>query len=312
MFLPSLLQLLHIPGVGHATLNRMLFRIKAQGISLEDLPGLSPDDLMVLLGLRADWAAAFLRNREQALRLAEELERQSIHVLINGENAYPERLSRILGDAAPAVLFVRGNTQLLHRKSVAVVGARECSERGIKAAQCCVERLAAHPINIVSGNAAGIDSVAHQTALSSGGTTVFVLAQGILHYHLREAICPLLQEENHLVLSEFPPRLPWATHAAMQRNRTICALSQAVVVIESGTEGGTFATGKNALKLGIPLFVIDFSPDPGAAKGNPYFLRRGAAPIQEKHPSLAVLIETVTKDSDQLPKPCESRLFSDK
>ncbi len=297
---PPLLQLLHIPGVGHTTLNRLLFRMREQGISLEDLSGFSFGELVYQLGFRAEWAESFFLNRDSALGMAEELARHSIQIIVNGDEAYPGRLNRILGDAAPAVLFLRGNPALLHPKSVGVVGARECSERGIAAAQRCVEQLAAHTINIVSGNAAGIDSVAHQTALATGGTTVFVLAQGILPFHPREAIRPLLLDENHLILSEFPPRLPWATHAAMQRNRTICALSHAVLLVESGIGGGTFATGKNALKQGIPLFSVDYESPPSSAEGNRYFLNRGARPIREKHPDLSVLMDTFTHPLDSL------------
>jgi len=292
--LPPLLQLLHIPGVGHTTLNRLLFRMRERGISLEDVTGFSLDDLIFQLGLRAEWADLFLQNRELALRLHGELEHQSIRVLVNGDGVYPQRLSRILGDAAPAVLFVRGDPALLQQKSVAVVGVRKCSKRGIAAAKRCTEQLAAHSINIVSGNAVGIDRVAHLTVLSAGGTTIFVLAQGILSFHPQEELFPLLRDSNHLILSEFPPQLSWATHAAMQRNRTICALSHAVLLIESGTEGGTLATGKNALKLRVPLFAVDFKPVPSTAKGNPYFLQRGAKPIPEKSHILQEIFESLT------------------
>lgn len=310
MSLPSLLQLLYIPGVGHTTLNRLLFRMREQGISLEDLSGFSSGDLAYQLDFRAEWAESFFLNRDSALGMAEELAHHSIQIIVNGDEAYPSRLTRILGDAAPAVLFVRGNPALLHQKSVAVVGARECSGRGNAVARHCTEQLAAHSINIVSGNAAGIDSIAHHTAVAAGGTTVFVLAHGILPYHPREAIRPLLLDENHLILSEFSPRLPWATHAAMQRNRTICALSHAVLLVESGIGGGTFATGRNALKLSVPLFVVEYDPFLPSAEGNRYFLNRGARPIREKQMDITVLMDTLAHPLDS-PQDSIPSLFYD-
>jgi predicted Rossmann fold nucleotide-binding protein DprA/Smf involved in DNA uptake len=66
----------------------------------------------------------------------------------------------------------------------------------------------------------------------------------------------------------------------MQRNQTICALSKAVVLIESGLDGGTFEAGKSALSLGLPLFVIDFENPPDSAEGNQYFLTRGGVGLR--------------------------------
>jgi DNA protecting protein DprA len=304
-----LLQLLHIPGVGHATLNRLLARMKGQGIALDDLPDFSPDDLIYQLGLKPDRADLFFQNRDKAQQIFDELERHSIDVLMNGDEKYPERLNRILGGGAPPVLFVQGNPQLLQKRSVAVVGARECSERGVAAAQACVEQLAALHSNIVSGNAPGIDRAAHCAALACGGTTTFTLAHGILQFQFRQEYRQGLQDGYYVVLSEFPPRMPWATHAAMQRNRTICALSHAVLLVESGTEGGTFTTGKSALKLGVPLFAVEYDPVPPSAKGNPYFLNRGARAIPENGHSLAELIEAVTHPSGAPSEIVQSLLF---
>ena len=85
----------------------------------------------------------------------------------------------------------------------------------------------------------------------------------------------LLTEANSVVVSEFPPKLPWSVGNAMQRNRTICGLVHAMIVIEAGTTGGTWAAGQAALELGVPLFVLDF-PNPAA------FRRRESLAAQER------------------------------
>ena len=120
-----------------------------------------------------------------------------------------------------------------------------------------------------------------------------------------------LTDRNHLILSEFPPNLPWATHAAMQRNRTLCALAQAVLLIETGTSGGSFSTANNALKLNIPLFVIDYNPIPPSARGNALFIKRGAQPITEDLHGLSSLYD-ILKKTLQTTQICrEARLFDD-
>jgi DNA processing protein len=76
----------------------------------------------------------------------------------------------------------------------------------------------------------------------------------------------------------------------MTRNRTICGLSNALVVIESGLEGGTFEAGKTALDLGEPLFCVEYAEPSPSAAGNPYFLAHGALSVKRSRsgqPNLA-------------------------
>jgi DNA protecting protein DprA len=173
-------------------------------------------------------------------------------------------------------LFAVGNLAILSRDAVSFCGSRKSSEFGIAITKNLATELASRGVNVVSGYAAGVDFTAHGSALESGGVTTIVLAEGILHFRPKREIAELITEENALVLSEFIPNTKWAAHYAMQRNRTICALSKAVVLIESGLNGGTFNAGETAQSLGVPLFVIDFEEPPESAEGNRHFLARGA------------------------------------
>ena len=127
-----------------------------------------------------------------------------------------------------------------------------------------------------------------------------MLAEGILHFRLKEKDLPWLGDDpmsRILVISEFPLRLPWKAHNAMTRNRTICALSDALVVIESGMEGGTFAAGNAALNLSVPLFCVKYAQPTESASGNAYFLTHGAIPLQrspEGQPNVTKLIATIS------------------
>lgn len=84
----------------------------------------------------------------------------------------------------------------------------------------------------------------------------------------------LITNDNHVVVSEYTPRLPWLARNAMQRNKTICGLSNAVVVIESGLKGGTFEAGKAALLLRRPLLLRSMPSLPSQRKGMPIFSSR--------------------------------------
>ena len=159
--------------------------------------------------------------------------------------------------------------------------------------------LAKESINVISGYAHGIDLAAHKGALEAGGSTTFVLAEGILNFRVKEQIQSALGNDSFahaLIISEFPPGLTWKAHNAMTRNRTICGLSDALVVIESGLEGGTFEAGKTALDLKVPLFCVEYAEPSPSAAGNPYFLQHGAMSLKRARngqPNLSKILAVV-------------------
>jgi DNA processing protein len=197
--------------------------------------------------------------------------------------AFPPRLIGLKDRLPlPAILYARGDLSLLGRPSVSIVGQRAAENRALAAAGGLASRLAAGGVHVTSGYAAGIDSAAHLGALQEGGTTTLVLAEGIGRFRARPEFKDLLTAENALLLSQFAPGDEWAPYRAMARNRLVCALSGALVVIASGPErdpggrrSGTFDAALSALKLDLPLFVVDpsfFRTCPG---GNRELIRRG-------------------------------------
>jgi len=89
-----------------------------------------------------------------------------------------------------------------------------------------------------------------------------------------------MTHDNYLVVSQFPPKLTWIGRNAMKRNGTIIGLSDAMILVESGREGGTFAAGTETLKRKHPLFVVDFAEPGPSAEANPYFIERDGKPIK--------------------------------
>ena len=92
-----------------------------------------------------------------------------------------------------------------------------------------------------------------------------------------------MNTENHVFISQFMPESTWNVGNAMKRNSVIIGLSNAMILIESGNSGGTFAAGKEALSLEHPLFVIDFAQPEVSAEANPYFISQGGIPIRGKN-----------------------------
>lgn len=84
----------------------------------------------------------------------------------------------------------------------------------------------------------------------------------------------------------------------MNRNGTIIGLSRAMILVESGMSGGTFAAGEESLRVGCPLFVLDFKSPDISAEANPYFIASGGFPIRGKNgvPNLSKVFQVLQED----------------
>jgi len=227
-------------------------------------------------------------NADEARRLVDWLDQEDVTLIGLSDPRYPERLSRLLGVKAPPLLAARGNLSLLDAKSVGFCGSRKASPKGIDTAADCAAQLAQAGLNVASGYAPGVDLATHRAALGAGGTTTVVLAEGILNFRLKRALEDSWGWQSVVVVSEFMPLAKWSVGNAMQRNATICALSSAMVLIESKLDGGSIDAGRTSLRLGIPLFAPLYDGMPECANGNARMLQEGALPLRKnRHTGLA-------------------------
>ncbi|MEW6237511.1 MAG: DNA-processing protein DprA [Candidatus Omnitrophota bacterium] len=271
----AILQMVMTPGLGGRSLERILTKIQRENLSPADFLSLSPQAMALEYALKPEIVRVLHELLAQAQSMAQRLEEHRIKMLIKGRAEYPHRLQS-RGKDAPAAVFARGNELLFPQSAIGFTGPRRPTPQGAKAANRYAARLSQIGANIVSGYADGVDLSAHQGALESGGTTTLVLAEGILQFRIKKEIAPYLREGNHLVVSEFSPNSAWLAGCAMQRNRTICALSQAVIAVEPGVKGGAYATAQAALRLKRPLFVIGDADRKSGSEGIRYFLDHGA------------------------------------
>jgi len=279
----DILTLLLTKGLGPKSIGRIIDMSSFENNSSWDISAIGPDEITSQFKIKYDIAKEVHNTIVKAEALLDDLQQNNIKILVRGREEYPKALENALGLDAPPILFAKGALNILNKKAVGFCGSRNASEKGIAVAQECASELAKRDITAVSGYAHGVDMAAHKAALESGGSTVFVLAEGILHFKLKREVKDLVTDENHLVISEFLPRLPWIARNAMQRNKTICGLSNAVVIIESGVTGGTFEAGKAALELKKPLFVVEYTQPAASAEGNSYFLGCGATALRKKN-----------------------------
>ena len=116
-----------------------------------------------------------------------------------------------------------------------------------------------------------------------------------------------------LVVSQFAPRLPWSVGNAMARNGTIIGLAQAMVIVEAGLSGGTFAAGEQALRMRKPLFVVAFAQPAASAAGNAHFIQRGATPIRRSKAEGRANVEPILSaihSAPEEPEPSDDWLYA--
>jgi len=292
----SMLQFALARGIGEVTIKKAVVFIERNKLSWDVF--VNDEYLLQQCGLNEEKIGNVRTARQQAVILYDRLVSNGIEFIAENEKKYPQYLKKMLGEKCPSILFVSGNTDLLSHISVGFCGSRKASEKGLDIAADCAKQLTAEHIAIVSGYAAGTDLAAHKTALEHDGSTIFVLAEGILRASRKKEIRHLLTQSNHVYVSQFMPNTAWNAGNAMRRNSIIIGLSRAMILVESGKTGGTFAAGEEALRVGCPLFVIDFAQPEVTAEANPYFLANGGQPIRGKNgiPNISRVLDVVNQD----------------
>jgi DNA processing protein len=231
-----------------------------------------------------------LRNYDEGL-LEQDLEwlsAPSHHLLTADSDRYPPMLRDI--PSRPAALYVDGDPDVLWQPQVAVIGSRNPTAGGIDNARDFAGELTRLGMTITSGMASGIDSVAHQAAIESGGMTIAVLGTGVDLVYPRgnEKLAGKIREQGALV-SEFPLGTAAKREHFPSRNRIISGLGLGVLVIEAGLRSGTLITARLAAGQGRDVFALPGSIHNPLAKGCHRLIRDGARLVENVSEIMAEL-----------------------
>ena len=175
------------------------------------------------------------------------------------------------------MLFAKGNLDLLgHERLLAVVGTREPSVFGETAARAIATKAAESEWGIVSGLALGIDSIAHTVALELAAPTVAILGNGLdrIYPKANEPLAQRILDAGGLLLSELPFGAPPRPRHLIARDRSASGLASAVVVAQTGVQGGTMHTARFAAEQGRPIFCPAPHGENGKSEGLRVLLER--------------------------------------
>lgn len=178
----------------------------------------------------------------------------------------------------PRALHARGNWKSLGAPLVAIVGTRDASSYGMRAAWAIARELATHGIGVVSGLARGIDSAAHRGALDGGGFTAAVLGHGLNHLYPAENrwLADAIVQRGGCLVTEYESAVRPAAYHFPQRNRLIAGLTLGTLVVEAAEKSGSLITAREALDANREVFVIPGRFDDSAFRGGHRLLAEGA------------------------------------
>lgn len=209
------------------------------------------------------------------------LEEKNIQMLTYHQPSYPEWLKEI--PDAPIVIFVKGSVEMVSKTpAIAIVGARDASQRGYNLARSFGYELAKAGFTIVSGMALGIDAHAHAGALNASNNTIAVLANGpdVVYPKSNLKLYNSIVK-NSAVISEYPPGTtprPW--HFPV-RNRIISGLAVATIVIEASARSGSLITARLAAEQNREYFAIPGTKGSKFSEGTLSLIEEGAALVTD-------------------------------
>ncbi|MFZ2190495.1 MAG: DNA-processing protein DprA [Candidatus Magasanikiibacteriota bacterium] len=205
------------------------------------------------------------------------LNQEEIYCLTKDDADYPNLLKEIYDP--PFCLFVRGEFKP-DDFSLAVVGTRKFSPYGKQVTEELVADLASQGITIISGLAIGIDCLAHEATLKSGGKTIAVLGSGINRQHIypgqNKDLAERIIKSGGALISEYPPGTLPSKFTFPRRNRIVAGMSLGTLVIEAPEGSGALITAQCTLDNGREVFSVPQNINTANSTGPNELIKNGA------------------------------------
>ncbi len=270
-------RLIRSENVGAITFFKLLELFGSPSEALKHLPE------MAAKGGKKQLKLCSVKNAEEEMQRAEDA---NVTIITFAEADYPPLLRHI--HDPPPILYARGYHNLLRKKSVAIVGARNASMIGKATAKELAYELGKNGICVVSGMARGIDAAAHEGALSHG--TIAVLGGGVDYIYPKNNT-DLYQRilEGSCIISEAPMGAQPVAQHFPRRNRIVSGMCRATVVVEAARASGSLGTAKMALDQNREVFAVPGHPSDERARGCNRLIKDGAYLVEDAQDVLQII-----------------------
>ena len=247
------------------------------------------------------------RAWNEALQILQRCDELTIHAIpVSDHENYPMRL-HVLDRDTPPVLYVKGMPDASNSQptAVAIVGTRKPTEYGVKAAITYGSFAARQGISVVSGLAYGCDYYGHIGCLDKGGTAVAVLAHGLDTVYPPEHrdLATEIEQNKGCLVSEYPPGTRASRWNFVRRDRLQSALSDLVIVIQTGIKGGTLHTvraAENQKKQVVCVRPNQCDSGKQQVRGNYKIVDEGRGSWIEEASGMLSLLESIVDETNIL------------
>jgi len=271
------LKLIRADNVGPTTFSKL---IKHFG-TIERALGASVSELAKINGIGFKTAEQIVRTRDKfdataELELAEKL---GVWIINFDDERYPPVLKQIYDP--PPVLYIKGSLTRSDNLAISIVGSRRCSLYGQEQTSRLAHFLCSAGFTICSGMARGIDTAAHQGALSAEGRTIAVQGCGLANIFPPEnkKLFELISESGACI-SELPLQYEALAENFPPRNRIIAGLSLGTIVVEAGLNSGALITARAALENNREVMAVPGKIDSPLSKGAHRLIKEGAKLVE--------------------------------
>lgn len=290
--------LAHLPRWGHLKINNLIIKFYHENkLSIEDFFQLSENDWKNQYGIEYKEIDDLKKAKSELANnafLAESLNNEGYELMPITSPEYSKTLKENLKAAhAPALLYVKGNKQIMQEKSIAIVGSRNATDKSLEFTDNIAKLASKEYKVVVSGFAKGVDKQALDSAINYKGQSIIVLPQGIMTFGSGfKKYYKQIVDGDVLVLSTFFPKAPWKAELAMARNPIIYGLASEIYVAESSDKGGTWSGVVDGLRKNRKIYVR--KPDSNENNANNLLIQKGAIavdfngnPLLDYKPTLA-------------------------
>jgi len=271
------LRLIRADNVGPTTFCKLIKHFgsadRALGASVSELSKIDG------IGYKSAEQIARTRNKFDTTAELELAEKLGVWIISLDDERYPPVLKRIYDP--PVVLYIKGSLSSSDNLAIAIVGTRRCSLYGQEQSSRLAHLLSSAGFTICSGMARGIDTSAHQGALSAGGRTIAVQGCGLAKVFPPEnkKLFELIAESGACI-SELPLQYEPLPENFPPRNRIIAGLSLGTIVIEAGLYSGALITARAALDNNREVMAVPGKIDSPLSKGAHQLIKQGAKLIE--------------------------------
>jgi len=271
------LKLIRVDNVGPVTFARLIKHFdspdRALGASVGELAKVDG------IGFKTAEQIAATRNKFDTAAELELAHKLGVWIINLDDERYPPVLKQIYDP--PPVLYIKGSLTTADNLAISIVGSRRCSLYGQEQSSRFAHFLSSAGFTICSGMARGIDTAAHQGALSAGGRTIAVQGCGLANIFPPENKKLFeLTADSGACISELPLRYEPLSENFPPRNRIIAGLSLGTIIVEAAPNSGALITARAALENNREVMAVPGKIDSPLSKGAHRLIKQGAKLVE--------------------------------